>query len=422
MVTPLELRGQLLIHVRADEDYLMNPVITSPTSGEHAELSPDRHEIKIYVMPVELNIPLTVTVTIEVTPKVSAVEFTPYVWIGWREIIDSGTESGSSVSSVVEELGTLTCYAQGDYVWKWEESLSYAWRWHAHSRGIVEANNKVSVMFNRSWSYYVGGDTFSNREVTGTKHWFTALLNTPDDTGMPVAGLGLTLASQLEADNYWSESLERKGPPIWEWFFGDIPEQLAVVGQTDIEAFIESSDGFPATWTPGFDLSRTLDKTEFSETDTQTLTIEVTPRDKKIERIGIGIHTISGTTLDFVEDAIITSPTSGEYIEVLTPDGHTLYTTLIPVELNVPWSITLTIRVIPKVPKVEYVPYVSIGWGGPYDLRTVDQGTTKGSFLSYTMAEAGTWNWSAEGNYVWDWEYKSIFYTVGLNSTALTAE
>ena len=81
-------------------------------------------------------------------------------------------------------------------------------------------------------------------------------------------------------------------------------------------------------------------------------------------------------------------------------------------ELNTPWSITVTIRVIPKMPNVEFVPFIGIIWNGPGGVPS--QGTTSGSFVSYNMGGAGTWTWSAEGNYVWNWWAQAPFYLLGL--------
>jgi len=336
----------------------------------------------------------------------------PYVWVGWREAIVSGTINGSSVSRVVEGVGTQAWHAQGNYIGGVEESFTHAVRWLPYSRGIAETDNEVVVDFTSSFNYYVSGDVFTNQEVTGVRSWRTNVLNIPDETGAPIAGLGLTLATELVATNPWCENLVKEGPPVFEWFYGDAPEvPESARGKAYTESGVEFGDEFPATWQPGFDVTRTVDKTVFSAPDTQTLTITVTPREEKIGELHIAVHTRAKDIGHVMEDAFVTSYTNGENI-MLSPDADDLYISKIPMELNTPWSITVTIRVIPKMPDVEFVPFIGIIWNGPGGAPS--QGTTSGSFISYNMGGAGTWTWSAEGNYVWNWWAQAPHYVLGL--------
>ena len=185
--------------------------------------------------------------------------------------------------------------------------------------------------------------------------WRTHLENSPDESGLPVTGLGLTFTTERAFDIYGWEKLTKMGPPAYGWSFSDILEG----DQASAEAgFVWGRNRFPMT--PGFDASRLFDKTEFSVPDTQTLTITVTPREEKTGKPHIAVHTYTPDSESLV-DAVIISPTSGEHVK-LSPDGHDLYIDEIPMELNTPWTITVTIRVTPKVPEVEFVPYVWVGW------------------------------------------------------------
>jgi len=107
-------------------------------------------------------------------------------------------------------------------------------------------------------------------------------------------------------------------------------------------------------------------------------------------------------------DPVIISRSGGESVYI-TADGHYSDEGIggfgIPVELNTPVTITVTIQVTPKVPRVEFKPYVAVK---PCLPRPPDaSGTTIGSSFSYTN-EAGTWTVSAEGNYVWNWAAEEV--------------
>ncbi|GAH84846.1 unnamed protein product, partial [marine sediment metagenome] len=231
----------------------------------------------------------------------------------------------------------------------------------------------------------------------------------------PVTGLRVTLDSDLQFDWVDDENLTKMGPPTYEWSFADLVEEHKHTGwSTSVYVGFQRS---PTKFTPGFDASRSLDKTVFTAPDTQTVTVTVTPREEWIESVSIYVHTFEN---DLVDSVIISiSPTSGG-VTKLTPEGYRSGVHNVPVELNTPLTITYTIRVTPKVPKVEHMPHISVT---PHRLgefkRLVDiapappqpgsvpdgggtGGRTRGSSFSYTN-EAGTWTVSAEGNYFWGW-------------------
>jgi len=84
-------------------------------------------------------------------------------------------------------------------------------------------------------------------------------------------------------------------------------------------------------------------------------------------------------------------------------------------EVDTPWSVTVTIEVTPEVPKIEYMPYVAVIWNGGKWNWTPTNGTTSGSFVSYGWEEMGTWTWSADGDYAWEWSLQPGHYVVGLS-------
>jgi len=453
-LTPRERTERFEVLINAGENDQVNPVITSPTSGDGIELRQEGHQLSISLAGLALNTTWTTTVTIQVTPKVPEVEYLPYIAIGWKEPLASGTASGNSVSLPVTDMGAWTWSVEGSYEWGWTDELFRQVSWRPYSTGIGEDStpappeggedstpaspvdgNMVQLNFSTSYLLNLYEDTFTNEEVTGQVIWrIPNIVNTTDETGEPIRGLKVTLDSDIAFEWVGDENLTKMGPPTYEWSWGDLVEEHKHTGwATDVlVGFLYQS---PIKFTPGFDVSRSFDKTVFTAPDTQTVTVTVTPREEWIKGVRIHVHTDEN---DLVNPVII-SHSGGEQADV-TPDGHRSGIT-IPVELNTPVTITVTIRVTPKVPRVQYEPHVSV-----HPHRTVERkrlvditpappqpgsmpgghGTgrrpTIGSSFSYTN-EAGTWTVSAEGNYVWIWaaddevpEYEVFFFSDGANS------
>ena len=409
-VTPREGTKRFGIVIHADENNLVNPVITSPTSGDGIELKREGHLLHIEPTGLALDTSWTITVTIQVTPKVPEVEFMPYVCIGRSEPLASGTASGNSISLRVTDMGTWTLSTEGSYEWNWADELIRQVSWPFYSVGIGKGStpaapvegNKVQVDFGEGVQSWISGDTFTNSELTGRRIWrIASLRNTDDETGEPIKDLRVTLHSELDFDGVGSgveDSLTKRGPPIYEWSCGDLVEESQHKGTwVDAAAWF---DNYPTTIKPGFDASRSFDKTLFTAPDTQTLTITVTPREEWLKKITVEVIADESNLVDPV--IISYSPTGAENIK-LTADKHRLFLDFIPVKLNTPLTITVTLRVTPKAPEVEYKPRVGFVPEASGRQIEADVGTTRGSSMSYTMPEVGTWAVSAEGNYVWNW-------------------
>ena len=262
---------------------------------------------------------------------------------------------------------------------------------------IAQAGNLVKVNFPAAFSYLAPGDSFTNGEVTGQVCWRALLANTDDETGAPVNELAVTLESDLAFEWVEEKTLTTMGPPTYEWFFGDLVEESKYKGWP-IDAFVGFIHQSPIKFTPGFDASRSFDKTVFTAPDIQTVTITVTPREEWMKKVNIYVHTYHGN--DLADPVVISYSSSAEGDVVIAEDGQHSGIHDVPVELNTPVTVIVTIQVTPKVPWVEYKPFVGIhpqqpSNGGPF-------GTNSGSSFSYTN-EAGTWTVSAEGNYIWEW-------------------
>lgn len=276
------------------------------------------------------------------------------------------------------------------------------------------AINKVHVMFKVSYFFSdLRGNSFTNQEVTGCKHWDMDVWNLKDESGEPIKGLGATFTTDLVASKYKkgqlteNEKLLRIGPPVYVWSYGDIPQEEEHEPQFRPSPYVEFPNQL-VVFTPGFDCSRSADKTIFSGPGVQTLTLTIIPRDENIERTsatGMCIYTVIPGGENLV-DAIITSPTTDhEHIEV-SEDRRSLRIVELPLKTNTPWSINLTIEVTPKpgVSTAEFLPFTSFIWDCGSVEEYHDRGTTTGSSVSCAADSVGTWKWKAKGNYIWEWQ------------------
>ena len=417
-LTPREATEGFKVLVQAEENDIVNPVITSPTSGDGIYLTPDGHSLHIEPTTLEINSTWTINVAIQVTPKVPQVTFMPYVVIEREETVASGSSSGSFIShpvgDPVDNVGTWTWSAQSTYEWNWEERLSKRVIWVHNPKGTGEVNegvistleeggNRIDVSFSDELDYEISGNTFNNTEVTGKRRWRTNFTNWPDETGAPAIGVKVMLESELAFDGIERDKLTRMGPPTYEWYLGDVVEEPERQGWP-WDAFVNFLR-YPTQFSPGLDVSRSFDKTVFNSPGTQTMTVTLTPREEWVETLTIFVHT---DEYDIVNPVITSiSHTGGGEIKIME-DGHRSGIERIPVELNTPLIIIYTMQVTPKVPEVEYMPHTAILL---YRSGLLASNTISGNSFSYTN-EAGTWTWSAEGDYIWHWGAPTPDYSV----------
>lgn len=281
-----------------------------------------------------------------------------------------------------------------------------------------QAGNEVMVHFLSSIRHEVHGDTFTNKEVSGISSWHTRVINTPDETGEPITDLQVILNSELQFDLVPDQYLIKMGPPVYEWSFGSAPEASSeyLAWLPDACIGFTSAEQSPFSFTPGFDVLRSANKTVFSGPDTQTVTITITPRENidQLENLSVCVHAKPNPDGGHFIDAHITSVSTSfqEHIE-LSPDGYDLDIRNIPLEINIPWQCTLSLEVEPEVPKIEYMPYVAVGWGNPHT-EPYASGTISGKSVSFSN-DAGSWIVSGKGNYVWSWIANPPGYEIGFH-------
>jgi len=257
-------------------------------------------------------------------------------------------------------------------------------------------------------NFQTSGDDIVDEEVTGSYVFHTQVVNTPDETGQLVSEVRVRLDSELAFDLVPPSHLTKKGPPTYDWSFGDIGEGYVTAWSPDAVSGFRSGTKFAFPFKPGIEVHRSADKTRFFSSGIQNLTITVIPREK-LRHIDLCLHTCG----NFLVDAVIVSHNGGEDVEI-SSDGHNLGLNQIPVTIDSPWSITLQIRVTPRVPGVEYMPHVGIGPGKlKEDPEPPTVVTMTGSSVSVAN-DAGTWTMSALGEYSWHCVIHPTGYSVTL--------
>ncbi len=398
--------GWFSIGVGVHENDLVDAVITSPTGGEGIQLRSEGHRLDIHPTGLSVGIPWSITVTIEVTPKVPKVEFMPFVDIKW---FGPPSASGSTSFYAAPGAGTWTWSATGSYEWQWTYNMMRGLQWHPCSREILV--NTAEVQYSTFRVYTAPGNTFENGEVTGDTWWHTELWNTPDASEEPIAGPELSLDTGLALDWYplaSAPTLVTEGPPTYEWGLADLSEGEA--GTVFVHP-TNPADEVLGSFTPGFNASVSVDRIQFSQlegTQTQTLTITVEKVDPEA-RITLLVFTdeslfplLPVDKGDLVEAVIPSSYEFPEWTEFVFPGGTGFIMDTMHMEPDETRVIEIPIEVTPKVPRVEYKPAVNVGSKGAYPERQSHFGT----FHSFEVDSLGTWTWSAEGEYDWRWQHR----------------
>ena len=221
-------------------------------------------------------------------------------------------------------------------------------------------NNVVKVNFFNSFRYHSRVQDFINREVNGFLHCAIHLQNTPDDSSAPVYGLGLEFSTEpgvTTKSNVRKEYLELMGPPVFKWFFGNVPEE-PIQNIYMSEAYFEPQGSFAAPFIPGFDASILVDKMNFSEPDVQVVTLTIVPRQNLFNSDFSPdfIFHLDGGTYGGAADVVITSLDPGEHRGpageriTVTQDRKNIAVGDLSLTINEPYSFSMTLRVDPHKP------------------------------------------------------------------------
>jgi hypothetical protein len=128
----------VIIDVFAFEDENVIPIILSATGADDVFLNQDGHRLMMIKETPDTNIEYTLTVTIEVIPKVPQVKYRPTVRIYDPGFTSFGEGSESPVTYDMPEVGTWTCSADGVDRWSWLVSNARAVVFPRDSEVIIE--------------------------------------------------------------------------------------------------------------------------------------------------------------------------------------------------------------------------------------------------------------------------------------------
>lgn len=393
-VTPVSELGSLNIGANVMEDDYVFPVIngtvTSPNGSplNDISLSPDGHNFNIFIANPEVGTVYIYQLTLQVTLKngITSLEYKPQVIIKNNETLDSGSLSGNSLSHSMVEPGTWTWSADESILWNWNEGISKGVNFTSYS-----AIPSVVALFNTNYGFTVSGDNFTNTQVSGNKFWSSGLVG----NDMVLHNVELNLEAEQEFD--WVHNT----PAIqtssennnYQWSFGKIP----------VKSGIWVSAGFnsdPIDYTPGFDASRSADRTSFTEDGDQILTISIFP-EEPISHLEIGVSAREDLNVNPVIDGEITSPDGAPLNNVtLSGDGHILKIHIFNLEKDRTYTyrITLHLALAGAVVNLEYMPFVDIS-----NDQIVNNGTFQGNSVERTIEPSGTWNWSSDDTSIWNW-------------------
>ncbi|HEY32768.1 MAG TPA: hypothetical protein G4O10_06645 [Dehalococcoidia bacterium] len=250
-----------------------------------------------------------------------------------------------------------------------------------------QPENAVGLSFGTHAIYFAPGNTFSNQEVPGQRHWTTELTNGLSDPGSVIPNATVGLSSGLEFDFIQEENLEIEGPPLYQWSYTEITPG----GHAKAEASFKGSDHAPLYFKPGFDVSRTFEPTRFDGSDTRPLVIVVTPQDEGLPEFGIEIR----IPQDNPELAFIESWDGPPSEYHLSPDGQMLSIRELDPQSSETFVYNIAITVNPDPYPVEILPSVSvqtrIGPGSNYD--PVEPNSSYVKDIT-DMCDTCTWTWN----------------------------
>ena len=414
-VTPqlVEEPSMFDIHVDTGDYPLVNVLINSVSTSEGYDTQVfwnERHA-HITVKDPSFGDTFTATVEIQVTPNVPKVEFIPRVEIGRSPFTPLYTTTDNLIV-LTTEIGTWTWDSEGSYEWlvHANEVIGYSLTWQPLYRDLTNtAGSSYST-----WRIYTAPEnTFDNREVTGNTWWQAGQWNQPDTTEDPIAGLELSLDTDLALDWYpfgTPPTLVTEGPPTYQWAFGDVAE----AEDEERNFFVHPknpADDVLGSFTPGFNASVSVDRVKFLQSEgaqEQTLTLTVEKVDPAAHFIllfltdelpGSSLPFLSVDKDDLVEAAITSSFSFPEWTDVVFPGRTGFIMDTMHIPAGETWTCEVPIEVTPKVPSVEYKPVVFLTSQDPYPERQSHVGNSH----SFEVDSLGTWTWSAEGEYDWQW-------------------
>jgi parallel beta-helix repeat protein len=254
----------------------------------------------------------------------------------------------------------------------------------------------TNLFFQTNYSYFISGDNFTNTAIVGSKSWGTGM-NSPNGDMHEVE---LNLNSSLNFD-WKNPACSNSAPPLYQWHLGDIAQGI------QRSVFVGNNHDID-TFSPGFNVTRSVDQTDFTSSGTQTLTIAITPV-QSLPNIRLNVNLAE----DGYVNPVIISPLSDSPDNTnLSSDGKTLFIGINNPETGHTYTfpITLQLNLKSAVDSLEYMPQVVVS-----SYQYLDYGSAQGNSITHTLAGAGEWTWQAAEAIRWNWN-EGISRGIVLNS------
>jgi hypothetical protein len=255
----------------------------------------------------------------------------------------------------------------------------------------------ASIEFVSARNFGIDGDIFNNELVNGFKFWSSHIGNTADGSGSTMYNLTSTLNSVY--DFLWQEpGAQEHDKTLYNWSFGNVPENgtygIAVGGDWDNTIFVD--------YNPGFTVSRTISPRILQQDGQQVFTLQVTAKEE-MDHLRILISVNPNTLITpiiFETDATDLPESTDSYpgpnrwdVYLHHPQVDTLYTL----------QAVISVDIADGLGAVEYVPQVDIVCVNSTDIP--QQKSSSVTCDPEQLDGLGSWTWSADGDYLWNWVY-----------------
>jgi hypothetical protein len=254
----------------------------------------------------------------------------------------------------------------------------------------------ASIEFVSARNFGIDGDSFNNELVNGFKFWVSHMGNTADGSGSTMYNLTSTLDSIYNF--LWQEpGAQKPNDKIYNWSFGDIPENgtygIAVGGDWENTIFVE--------YHPGFTASRTVNPRVLQQNGQQIFTLDVTPKEQ-MDQLKIRISVNANT---FITPVIIGTDATTVPVHTdsyLGPNYWDVYFYNPVVDTEYTLQAVIDIDIADGIGAVEYVPQVDISC---VNSTYLSQQSSSVTCNPEQLDGLGSWTWSADGDYLWNWFY-----------------
>lgn len=259
-VTPRqEFVDMLIIDIFATEDNNVAPRILSVDGADDVFINQDGHSSMI-AMSTPDETEYTISVAIEVTPKVPQVKYRPTVRIYDPGFVDAGQEFGSEIGREMPEVGTWTWSTEDTCQWTWIQSNARAVVFPRDSIALITefSIQHMSVDFNDSQP---NGDRIAVSEATLTLDEVATYDLSNEDVIVYVDGVEIVVpagsfAQQGDKEKYTYSSPQGEDPEVLMKLDLESGEWSLKVSNVDASA-IDNSDGVTITLSIGEILSAT---------------------------------------------------------------------------------------------------------------------------------------------------------------------